>query len=424
VDNKATIIDEFLRHYEVAYDFFDQASRLAAQKLGGHLRSVGIRAIVTSRAKGITSLGARVRERSVRKKYSSADDIFNDIIDLAGVRVALYFPGDHESADHLIRKLFALERDPPLTFPLLHLRPKPGYRRRFPGYRAVHYRVRLKDEFLTAEEKRYGKTRIEIQVATVLMHSWAEVEHDLVYKPLQGQLSEEEHKILDDLNGLVLAGENALERLQKAREARGNRSFTDHYELATYLSTTSAARTGASLTGTDLGRIDLLFELLRRLGLGTPDKLAPYTQALGADLENASVVDHIIDKILEEDKDRYQIYETLLASRVLPSDRVTTSRNEGGPEAGEEVSKFLDAWVMLEHKINEMMRGAGSEKIYASRAILERLGVRDEVLLKDFERLRRTRNAVVHRLTLPTLADVRQAAKRIREISDQLERIK
>ncbi len=48
------------------------------------------------------------------------------------------------------------------------------------------------------------------------MHSWAEVEHDLVYKPINGKLSDEEYAILDEINGLVLSGEIALERLQKA----------------------------------------------------------------------------------------------------------------------------------------------------------------------------------------------------------------
>lgn len=52
------------------------------------------------------------------------------------------------------------------------------------------------------------------------MHAWSEVEHDLIYKPLQGTLSKEELAILDELNGLVLAGEIALERLQAAGNER------------------------------------------------------------------------------------------------------------------------------------------------------------------------------------------------------------
>jgi len=52
------------------------------------------------------------------------------------------------------------------------------------------------------------------------MLAWAEVEHDLVYKPTQGELSEDEYAILDELNTMVLAGEVMLERLQSAGAAR------------------------------------------------------------------------------------------------------------------------------------------------------------------------------------------------------------
>ena len=69
------------------------------------------------------------------------------------------------------------------------------------------------------------------------MHAWSEVEHDLVYKPLNGTLSEEELAILDELNGLVLAGEIALERLQIAGTARivKEKLFNNQYDLASYL---------------------------------------------------------------------------------------------------------------------------------------------------------------------------------------------
>jgi ppGpp synthetase/RelA/SpoT-type nucleotidyltranferase len=72
---------------------------------------------------------------------------------------------------------------------------------------------------LSDAQKRYAEARAEIQVASVLMHAWSEVNHDLAYKPLQGELSEDEYSILDELNGLVIAGEIALERLQRAGEA-------------------------------------------------------------------------------------------------------------------------------------------------------------------------------------------------------------
>lgn len=70
--------------------------------------------------------------------------------------------------------------------------------------------MQLRDVSLSEAQKRYAEARVEIQVASVVMHAWAEVEHDLVYKPLAGELSQDEYAILDELNGLVMAGEIAL----------------------------------------------------------------------------------------------------------------------------------------------------------------------------------------------------------------------
>ena len=46
----------------------------------------------------------------------------------------------------------------------------------------------MKEESLDKSQQKYAAARIEIQVASVLMHAWSEVEHDLVYKPLSGCL--------------------------------------------------------------------------------------------------------------------------------------------------------------------------------------------------------------------------------------------
>ncbi|MGH9762389.1 MAG: GTP pyrophosphokinase, partial [Blastocatellia bacterium] len=220
------LTESFIARYRKEYDFFDQAARLAAQILEGSLRAAGIRSIVTSRAKAVGRLEAKVRERASHKNYACVEDIFEDIVDLAGVRVAMYFPGENAQADRIIQNLFFLPRGAPKTFPDPSMQMR--YKKRFSGYLATHYRVQLKEAVLSDAQKRYAEAKIEIQLASVLMHSWAEVEHDLVYKPQQGALSDEEYAILDELNGLVLAGEIDLERLQRAGETRiaaGGRSF-------------------------------------------------------------------------------------------------------------------------------------------------------------------------------------------------------
>ena len=90
----------------------------------------------------------------------------------------------------------------------------------------------MRDEILNESQRKYGAARIEIQVASLIMHAWSEVEHDLIYKPMQGTLSEEELSILDELNGLVLAGEIALERLQQP-EMSGSAAAMPRLEAST-----------------------------------------------------------------------------------------------------------------------------------------------------------------------------------------------
>src|SRR2546429_641727 len=137
-------------------------------------------------------------------------------------------------------------------------------KQRFSGYWATHYRVQLKESSLGTAQQRYADARVEIQVASVL---------NLVYKPFEGTLSDEEYAILDELNGLVIAGEIALERLQKAGETRvagSEREFVNHFDLASHLLSRTALEAHGPLADSALGRVDLLFELLKRLGLLTP----------------------------------------------------------------------------------------------------------------------------------------------------------
>lgn len=148
--------------------------------------------------------------------------------------MALYFPGDIEIVDSVIEKTFNVKEKK--KFPqetTARNEMKLIYEKRFSGYAAKHYRVCMNGN------DRYAKEyKIEIQVASVLMHAWSEVEHDLIYKPSQGSLSKEELMILDEINGLVIAGNIALERLQDAgadRVAEGNYEFKNHYDLSLFI---------------------------------------------------------------------------------------------------------------------------------------------------------------------------------------------
>lgn len=110
------LVDSFLARYVKEYDYYDQVAHKAAQMLRSNLEAAGIRSIVTSRAKSVPRLAEKCRQRNNKRPYESIDDIYSDIVDLAGVRVALYFPGEREQVGGLITRLF-LEYDASRVFP-------------------------------------------------------------------------------------------------------------------------------------------------------------------------------------------------------------------------------------------------------------------------------------------------------------------
>lgn len=266
------VIDDFMNSYSKEYDFYNVVCEKIEKVVSEKLRGAGIRAIVSSRAKSPIRLKNKLIKRNTSKNYLTTTSIHSDIPDLAGIRIAIYFPSDAEKVDEIIKNEFEIHevKHFPEKKEDLDNSKYNGYAKRFSGYLAGHYRVSLKDK-KTVDDIRYNSARAEIQVASVLMHAWSEVEHDLVYKPLQGSLSREEYMILDEINGLVLAGEIALERLQEAGEKRTsekNYSFKNHFELAGYIlkkENTSYDR--------ETGNFETLFKLLNELDINNSSKV-------------------------------------------------------------------------------------------------------------------------------------------------------
>ena len=398
---------------------------MVAQVLDSSLQSAGVRAIVTSRAKNPTRLETKVRQRAIAKSYATVEDVYNDIVDLAGVRVALYFPAERDDVGKIITSLF-IPIDEPKQFPTKALA---SYKKRFSGYWATHYRVRLPESLLNESQKRYTEARIEIQVASVLMHAWSEVEHDLVYKPLQGKLSEEEYQILDELNGLVLAGEIALERLQRAGEIRvsvHDREYTNHYDLAS--SVLEMARdklAGLNVHDAVLGRMDLLFDLLSELELNTPGKLVIYISALHTDFERRPIAEQITDQILSDDPSRYAVFEKVrISDAPIYSTTVSDITRFTQSEA---IGEFMALWIDYEKMIRSYAasKGAGGLGIPSIRVLKLVAEIPDD-LAEAAERLRRFRNQLVHGIEIPDSellhaqsTELRMIVHKVREIIGQ-----
>lgn len=411
------LITCFIARYQKEYDFYDQAARLVAQLLEGNLQSGGIRAIVTYRAKSPSRLEEKVRKRDAEKKYSRIEGVYKNIVDLAGVRVALYFPAEREQLGKIVRELFLLYDDPK-EFPD---QSTPTYKKRFSGYCATHYRVRLRETSLNEAQKRYCDALVEIQVASVLMHAWAEVEHDLVYKPMQGRLSDDEYAILDELNGLVIAGEIALERLQKSGEARiaqKDRQFDNHYDLAVYLLDKVAPILKGPASESVLGRIDVLYVLLNQLNLATPGKLGPYLATLTGDTERRALSQQIIDQLLAEDDSRYEIYEEIRIAKDREVSFLSAGERLAATDMRNVIGHFISKWIIFER----MIRKAADTKFNGHRIgfptpdLIRKLEIFDKETMWEIDRIRRLRNNLVHGIEIPNAAEIHDATERLDSI--------
>lgn len=391
------LIEQFIASYRRQYDYYEQTCRIAAQVLDANLQSVGVRSIVTARAKNPQRLEEKVRQRAPHKAYKTVDEIFEDIVDLAGVRVALYFPGESEEVGIAINELFYQISDP-LVFPKKTKQKVVYPAQRFSGYWATHYRVRLDEAKLSEAQKRYSEANIEIQVASVLMHAWSEVEHDLVYKPLQGNLSEDEYAILDELNGLVLSGEIALERLQRAGDARVLTrigKYENHYDLATSLLEMCREKlNGQKIHSAAIGRVDLLFKFLTSIGLDKPSDIVKYVEALDVNIEKRPLVEQITEQILAQHPE----YENTYKRIRLTEGAFLTESGEKKHNQKDATQEFSDLW----NEFTSMMRKrsvdvAGKKRLFFNpvKELETHPSIPSDLLVRG-ERFRLLRNVMLH----------------------------
>lgn len=394
-------VDEFMEQYRRAYEFYAKLSRTCADQCETGLLGAGVRHMVTYRAKSPARLKAKVDKRNTTKNYATAQEIYADIRDLAGVRVGLYFPGDLSKVQEFVKDTFDI-LEGPRVFPADNntQNSSPIYTRRFTGYGAVHYLVALKKG--QTGDLAYAREPIEIQIASVLMHAWAEVEHDLLYKPATGELSEDEHAILDQINGLVLAGEIALERIQKAiaRRVGRNMKFNNHYDLASFLYRT-VSDSGRWIADPVMGRTDVLFRFLTLANLiDNEDWLTHVLEKLQTEPDAAPIAEQIVDFALGESPSNhmYQLYrQAQNESRINPF----LSLHEQNLPMQEAVGSFLTNWITLERSImNKVSRlGVDTSQFRLGRIpwpiAFESLGISSDIR-SEFRELQSMRNMLVH----------------------------
>lgn len=420
--------------YASKIDYYEETAKICAEICQRELEREGIRAIVTYRVKRLDRLKEKIIKRNKRKNYSTIEEIYTDIVDLAGVRIAIYFPDDINKIDKFINSQFHVHRVK--HFPQ-HLKDntyqnadkKSRYKKVFSGYHATHYRVSLTPFQLRnygIKDTSYTKNNIEIQVASVLMLAWAEVEHDLVYKPLNGRLSIAEYEILDELNGLVLAGELALKRLQKAvkeRIAEDDTPFSNHYELAAFIYDRIYSTSGEKCDDITMGRVDMLYSFLKEVNLNTPQYIDQYIEDIDYMHHELSVVEQIIDMIIEREP---YLYRTFLNIKEYMADKnpYINSYEENTKEQETKkyilyfIDKLTDLQLVMDKFIDKFYPGRSGSLQNNIDIIIDTL--EDDTITDRLNTIRNINFQIIHDSSLPAKDMLVEGGQMIEYIIDEI----
>lgn len=158
---------KMMSYYE-NIDNYKKIDSIVDELINNALTEAGLHTMqVAHRVKSAESVASKLDRKP--EKYSKA----TDITDLVGFRIICYFTDQIDLISAIIRDLFDIDWDNCID------KSKSLSPNAF-GYLSVHYICSLKHSGQYPDE--LCRYRFEIQIRTVLQHTWAEIEHDLGYK--------------------------------------------------------------------------------------------------------------------------------------------------------------------------------------------------------------------------------------------------
>lgn len=130
--------------------------------------------LIHSRVKSKKSFTSKINRPE--SKYTE----FEEITDIAGIRIISYFENQIDNIAKLIEKYFIVDSANSDNI-------KYRYDYKSFGYLSLHYICQLPNNILKKDNnQKYTNLKIEIQIRSLLQHAWAEIEHDLGYKSKVG----------------------------------------------------------------------------------------------------------------------------------------------------------------------------------------------------------------------------------------------
>lgn len=157
-------------------DFDKQKERF--ESFAKSMRSL-LNSLIIDENISIHSISSRVKDRdSLERKIEKKGNYktIGDITDVVGLRIITHFADEVDLIAKIIESEFHVDR-PNSIDKRASLEPD-----RF-GYLSLHYVVELnKSRKKLKEYNPYNVLKAEIQIRSILQHTWAEIEHDIGYK--------------------------------------------------------------------------------------------------------------------------------------------------------------------------------------------------------------------------------------------------
>lgn len=193
--------------WEMLENDYETMVQMLVKYCRDQLRKQGIAAEVDGRAKSSDSIKKSLerreehRMRHQRKKYQNLGEIFDDIHDLAGVRIVVQYPADRDEATRFIRKTFRQMKEPNIFTSDREV--DRLWKAWFGAYQSWNHRVSLKPD-APVDLQTYHSVMFEIQLTTLPERLYNKLAHPLLYKKSSGDLSRKDEMVIDLSHGLAL----------------------------------------------------------------------------------------------------------------------------------------------------------------------------------------------------------------------------
>ena len=161
-------LTEVRKEFDRNIEKYNSLGQNVAESLRILLQSANLKTLsIYYRIKDLDSFLEKIERKSYQKPFEETEDI-------CGIRIICYYQKDISKIEEILTKEFetidSFKKENDLDYNEF-------------GYRSHHLIASIKKEWESTPNFRgLSKLKFELQIRTVLMHAWAEIEHNLSYK--------------------------------------------------------------------------------------------------------------------------------------------------------------------------------------------------------------------------------------------------